>query len=84
MMACAAWLVRPVEVLRETMGAPPMAVYQEHYWHGVATARAHVHDTAFEEAWAEGRAMTLEHAIAYALEEIGCGIPGASTRCPGC
>jgi hypothetical protein len=34
----------------------------------VAATRAHL-DANFAAAWAEGRAMTLEQAIAYALEK---------------
>jgi hypothetical protein len=34
----------------------------------VATARAQLSEAAFAAAQAEGRAMTLEQAIAYALE----------------
>jgi hypothetical protein len=34
------------------------------------TARGQVDEAIWEAAWAEGRAMTLEQAIAYALEEI--------------
>jgi hypothetical protein len=33
-----------------------------------AVARAALDDDTFEAAWSEGRAMTLEQAIAYALE----------------
>jgi hypothetical protein len=35
----------------------------------VAAAHALLPDQAFATAWAEGRAMTLEQAVAYALEE---------------
>ena len=35
----------------------------------VATARAALGEEAFAAAWAEGKAMTLEQAITYALEE---------------
>ena len=38
------------------------------YDHAAATARAQLGEEAFAAAWAEGRAMTLEQAIAYALE----------------
>ena len=31
--------------------------------------RSHLGDSAFEEAWAEGQAMTFEQALAYVLEE---------------
>jgi hypothetical protein len=35
----------------------------------VAAARRSLDEEAFATAWAEGRTMTLEQAIAYALEE---------------
>ena len=35
----------------------------------MAAARAKIDEAAWNAAWAEGRAMTLEQAIAYALEE---------------
>ena len=34
----------------------------------IAAARAQLDETVFAVAWAEGQAMTLEQAIAYALE----------------
>jgi hypothetical protein len=34
----------------------------------VAGARAQLDEEAFEAAWAEGRAMTLEQAVEYALD----------------
>jgi predicted ATPase/DNA-binding CsgD family transcriptional regulator len=34
-----------------------------------ATVRAQIDEATFEAAWAEGRAMTLEQAVAYALDE---------------
>ena len=34
----------------------------------VAALRSSLGETAFAKAWAEGRAMTLDQAIAYALE----------------
>jgi non-specific serine/threonine protein kinase len=40
------------------------------YRESVAAARAQLGDDAFA-AWAEGRAMTLEQAVAYALNETG-------------
>ena len=63
----AARLFGAVEALRETHGT------REHErWRAVFDAEANeVHavlgDTAFETAWAEGRAMTLDQAVAYAL-----------------
>ena len=39
----------------------------------LTAVRSHLHEATFVAAWAEGQAMTLEQAIAYALEET----PGA-------
>ncbi|MFQ5795184.1 MAG: BTAD domain-containing putative transcriptional regulator [Candidatus Bipolaricaulia bacterium] len=41
------------------------------YDHNVATMRAELDEEAFTAAWAEGRAMAMEQAIAYAVEEVG-------------
>ena len=46
-----------------------MLVDQEEYEQTVSTLRKEVPASAFEAAWAEGRALTLEQAIALALEE---------------
>ncbi len=37
----------------------------------LAATRAQLDAAAFEAAWAEGQAMTLEEAMAYALEDVG-------------
>ena len=44
-------------------------VRRSRYERTVAAVRASLARQAFAAAWAEGRAMTLEQAIAYALEE---------------
>jgi hypothetical protein len=41
------------------------------YEQGVAYARAKLSKEAFEKAWTEGRAMSMEQAIEYALEDSG-------------
>ena len=46
-----------------TLGTPPAE--------SIAAARAALGDDRFAAAWAEGRAMALEQAVAYALEEGG-------------
>jgi hypothetical protein len=38
-----------------------------------ATARSQLDETSWQEAWAQGRAMTLEEAISYALQEEVAG-----------
>jgi tetratricopeptide (TPR) repeat protein len=57
------------EAFCETMGArPPVAVVSE-YERTVAEGRAALGEAAFAAVWAEGRAMSLEQAVAYALGE---------------
>jgi hypothetical protein len=63
----AARLFGAVEALRETRGAPVLPQNREYYQRRVAVARAQLDETAFAAAWAEGRAMTLEQAVADAL-----------------
>lgn len=42
------------------------AVYES----GIAAARTQLDEATFGTAWAEGRAMTTEQAIEYALENL--------------
>ena len=56
------------EVLRQTLSIPMLPIYRRLYQRGIAVAQAQLDDAAFAAAWAEGRAMTLEQALAYALE----------------
>jgi hypothetical protein len=57
------------ERLREETGSPLQQSSRPEYEQQVAAARAAVDNTAaFDAAWAEGRALTLKQAIAYALE----------------
>ncbi len=54
--------------LRDTSGEtiPPneRRVHERH----LAFAQLHLDEAAWQTAWAEGRAMTLEQAVAYALD----------------
>ena len=52
------------EALREAMGAPIPPVYRPAYERSVAAARKQLGEKAFAVAWAEGRAMTPEQALA--------------------
>jgi hypothetical protein len=55
------------EAFCETLGArPPVAIAQE-YERTVAAGRAALGEAAFAAAWAEGRAMSLDEAVEYAL-----------------
>ncbi|MDQ5854230.1 MAG: tetratricopeptide repeat protein, partial [Chloroflexota bacterium] len=64
----AARVLGAAERLRETSGAPLLPLDQVSQVPTVAATRAHLDETTWEAAWAEGRAMTLEQAMAYALE----------------
>ena len=56
------------ETLREAIGIPLPPVDQAQYKHHCEAGRAQLDNATFEAAWAEGQAMTVEQAVAYALE----------------
>jgi predicted ATPase/class 3 adenylate cyclase len=68
----AARLIGAAHKLREALGAvayqhsPEEDAWREQY---LATARSRLDEAAWQAAWAEGRSMTLEKAVSYALEE---------------
>ena len=55
------------EALREAVRAPLTPAERTGYERKVSVARSQLSQEASEAAWAQGRAMTLEQAIAYAL-----------------
>jgi predicted ATPase/transcriptional regulator with XRE-family HTH domain len=65
----AARLFGAAEVLRVSVGTPLPPVHRADYARDVALVRANMDEHAFAAAWAAGRAMTLEQAIACALGE---------------
>jgi tetratricopeptide (TPR) repeat protein len=65
----AARLLGAAEALRQASQAPMGAPDRADYEHFVAAARAGLDEASFAAAWAQGRAMTLEQAVTYALEE---------------
>ncbi|MBI3660878.1 tetratricopeptide repeat protein [Candidatus Acetothermia bacterium] len=67
----AARLFGEMKVLRESIGAPLPPSDRTDYERHLATVRASLSEGAFANAWAQGRAMTLEQAIDYALQK-GC------------
>jgi len=71
---CAARLVGAAEGMREAAGINLGSFIDyprfERFW---AAARSRLGEEAWEEALAEGRAMTLEEAVSYALEEEEAG-----------
>jgi hypothetical protein len=56
------------EALRESLGVAIWPVRRALYDHALETVRAALDAEAFDVVWAEGRAMTLEQAVEYALE----------------
>jgi tetratricopeptide (TPR) repeat protein len=65
-------LIGAAEGLHEAVGVPVYVYYEPHrsrYERTVAAVRSWLGGEAFEEARAEGRAMTFEQTVAYALEE---------------
>jgi DNA-binding CsgD family transcriptional regulator len=67
------------EALREAIGAPLPPGFRALYERVMVTARAHLGEAAFAETWAQGRAMTLEQAIAEAEQTAPSG-QATSTR----
>jgi hypothetical protein len=55
--------------LREEITAPLSPAERAAYERDIGRARAQTDEDTITAAWAEGRAMTLEQAVAYALEE---------------
>jgi predicted ATPase/DNA-binding CsgD family transcriptional regulator len=64
----AAHLYGAAEALRDTMGAPLPPTERVYHEHIVAAVRAELKETAFAQAWAEGRALELSQAMAAALQ----------------
>jgi non-specific serine/threonine protein kinase len=74
----AARLYGATEKLRETSGFSLSALASSEYdYEGyVATVRASLDERAFEAAWNEGRSLSLEEAIEYALGADDASAPG--------
>jgi tetratricopeptide (TPR) repeat protein len=67
-MACAARLFGAAAALREAIGAPVSPTDRARYERDVLIVRTALGNEALAREWAEGRALPLEQAIAYALE----------------
>jgi hypothetical protein len=65
----AARLFGAAEALREAMGTPLPPAERGAHDRSVAAVRATMGDAAFAVAWAAGRVMSLEEAVALALAE---------------
>jgi hypothetical protein len=57
------------EAFCETLGARPPVAEPADYQRAVAEGRVALGEAAFLTAWAEGRAMSLDEAVAFALQE---------------
>jgi predicted ATPase/serine/threonine protein kinase/DNA-binding CsgD family transcriptional regulator len=65
------------EALRDALGTPIAPVYQAEYERSVATVRSKLGVKAFTSAWAEGRTMTPEQAIAAKTLETTSQLPSS-------
>lgn len=72
-------LLGAVEALREVRGAGLSPFYRVDYERNVAELRTLLDQATYAKVWAEGRAMTMEQAIDYALK----GVPGTEPRPEG-
>jgi predicted ATPase/class 3 adenylate cyclase len=66
----AARLFGAAEILRENINIPMMPAERPEYDREVNDLRANMDEAAFAKAWAEGRALTMEQAVTFALEEL--------------
>jgi hypothetical protein len=64
----AACLFGAAEALRDITGSQIQPADRPDYESNIAVTRAQLDLTTFEMAWAEGRAMTLDQAVEFALE----------------
>jgi predicted ATPase len=69
----AAQLCGAAEALHEATGYPQDPISHAEMEPYLASGRSKVHEAVWEEAWEEGRTMTLEEAVSYALEEEASG-----------
>jgi len=67
----ATWLFGAAEALLDLIGAPLAPADRAEYERDLAIARAQLDEAAFTAAWAQGRALSLEQAITYALRLDG-------------
>jgi predicted ATPase/DNA-binding winged helix-turn-helix (wHTH) protein len=65
----AARLFGAAEALRETIGASILALYRSDYDAAVSELRDQLGRDQLASAWAEGRAMTMDQAVDYALTQ---------------
>ena len=64
----AARLWGAAEALHEATGYPKDPISHAEMEPYLASGRSQIHEVVWEKAWEEGRTMTLEEAVSYALE----------------
>jgi predicted ATPase/DNA-binding XRE family transcriptional regulator len=64
---CATMLFGAAHSVREEIAMPVPSADRTRYEHGVSVARVRLGEAGFQEAWDDGRAMSQEEAVAYAL-----------------
>jgi non-specific serine/threonine protein kinase len=74
----AARLLGAISTAREAIGVPVPPAIQTQYDQFVPRAAAHITPEAWDQAWSEGAAMTLEEAIDYALQDEPACTPAAA------
>ena len=65
----AARLFGAADALRQATGSAMTGMERAEYTQAITHARAQMDEPEWQAAWAEGQAMTLEQAVAYALED---------------
>jgi predicted ATPase/class 3 adenylate cyclase len=73
----AARLLGAAEALRDSIGAPVPPADRPEYDQTLAAVRRELDETAFRAAWAQGRAMSLEEAMAEAQPVLAAGLASA-------
>jgi DNA-binding CsgD family transcriptional regulator len=77
----AARLLGAADALRQATGYTRFLLYQDGYDAAVLALRSSMGDAAFDQAWEEGAALTLDDAVNYALRGRGArGRPAAGWR----
>src|SRR5262249_24682300 len=61
----AARLLGAADALRHVIGFPRARLYQDGHDAAIAVLRASIGDAAFEQAWDEGAALTMDDAVSY-------------------
>jgi non-specific serine/threonine protein kinase len=79
-MAEAVRLFAAVQVQLDTLGITLYPADQVEYESNMALVREQLEEVAFNTAWSEGKTMTLEQSIAYALEPRREQAAKSSTR----